>query len=131
MFKVKEMSITKNLDTAWSKAVKIKAGYKCEITGKTKDNCKLNSHHIVGRRNHTLRWDLRNGVCVSSGKHTLERQSIHQDPEWFREWLKENRPEDFEYIETNKNKIVKRTNADRRELLKELKAYIKENDKNT
>ena len=120
------MATTKQLDRLWSQCVKIRAGYKCEVSGKTKDQCKLNSHHIVGKRNFTLRWDIRNGVCISSGKHTLERQSAHQDPEWFRTWMLENRPSDFEYLEAKKNTITKRTNADRIELAKELKAYIKE-----
>jgi hypothetical protein len=121
------MSLIKDLDKAWSQAVKIRAGYKCEISGLTKHQCKLNSHHIVGKRNFTLRWDLRNGICVSSSKHTLARQSLHQDPEWARQWLLENRKEDFEYLESKKNMITKRTHSDKKELLKELRAYIREN----
>ncbi len=121
------MSIIKDLDKAWSQAVKIRAGYKCEISGMSKHQCRLNSHHIVGKRNFTLRWDLRNGLCISSSKHTLARQSVHQDPEWARQWLLENRKEDFEYLESKKNVITKRTHSDKKELLKELRAYIREN----
>jgi hypothetical protein len=121
------MATVKQLDLLWSQAVKIKAGYKCEISGLTKHQCKLNSHHIVGKRNFTLRWDLRNGLCVSSSKHTLARQSVHQDPEWARQWLLENRKEDFEYLESKKNMITKRTSSDSKELAKELRAYIKNN----
>jgi hypothetical protein len=121
------MATVKQLDLLWSQAVKIKAGYKCEISGLTKHQCKLNSHHIVGKRNFTLRWDLRNGLCVSSKKHTLDRQSLHQDPEWARQWLLEHRPSDFEYLEATKNMIVKRNTQDRKQIAKDLRAYIKNN----
>ena len=122
------MSITKNLDTAWSKAVKIKAGYKCEICGKTQHQCKLNSHHYVGRVNRALRWELENGICLCVQHHKFGKQSAHEDGDFIREWFKKNRPEDYNYTQLVKNVIFKRTNADRRELLKELKAYIKENE---
>jgi hypothetical protein len=121
------MATVKQLDLLWSQAVKVQAGYKCEISGLTKHQCKLNSHHIVGKRNFTLRWDLRNGLCVSTTKHTLHRQSVHQDPEWARQWLLEHRPSDFEYLEATKNIIVKRNTQDRKQIAKDLRAYIKNN----
>ena len=123
------MSITKNLDTAWSKAVKINSGYKCEVCGK-KDGV-LNSHHYVGRVNRALRWDLKNGITLCYQHHVGGKQSAHEDIDFFREWFKASRPEDYEHTQLVKNIIVKRTNAEKRELLKELKAYIKENDINT
>lgn len=125
------MATVKQLDKLWSQAVKVRVNYQCEVSGLSKHQCKLNSHHIVGKRNFTLRWDIRNGVCLSSKSHTLSRQSAHQDPEWFREWLLEKRKEDFEYLESKKNVITKRNAQDRKEIAKELRAYIKENDKTT
>ena len=125
------MSITKNLDTAWSKVVKIKAGYKCEICGRTNTQGKLNSHHYVGRVNRTLRWDLRNGICLCYTHHVGGKESAHQDNDFIMNWFKENRLEDYEHTQLVKNIITKRTNADKRELLKELKAYIKENEIDT
>ncbi len=120
------MAIVKNLDTAWSKVGKIKAGYKCEVCGK-KDGV-LNSHHIVGRVNRTTRWDLRNCVVLCYRHHVGGKESAHEDIEWFRNWCIENRKEDWEYVQAKKNQITKLTNPMRRELLKELKAYIKENE---
>jgi hypothetical protein len=127
LYRIKDVPITKNLDTAWSKAVKIKAGHKCEVCGK-RDGV-LNSHHYVGRVNRTLRWSLKNGICLCYTHHVGGKESAHQDGDFIREWFKTNRPEDYEHTQYMKNTISKRTNADKRELLKELKAYIKENER--
>ncbi len=121
------MATVKQLDLLWSQAVKVQAGYKCEVSGLGKYQCRLNSHHIVGKRNFTLRWDIRNGACLSSKKHTLERQSAHQDSKWFLDWFEEKRPSDFEYLEATKNIIVKRNAQDRKQIAKDLRAYIKNN----
>lgn len=112
--------MTKKLDTVWSEVVKKIAGYKCEVCGKDSSECKLNSHHIVGRTNRTLRWDLRNGVCLCSKHHKLGRQSAHEDPLWFKEWLEDERWEDVLYLYTQKDKITKWTLVDMGDKLKEL-----------
>ena len=72
----------KKLDRLW--AAKIREVGHCMICGKTDT---LNAHHIVGRRNRNVRWDLYNGVCLCSGHHTFNTQSAHQDPLWFNEQL--------------------------------------------
>ena len=74
----------KKLDEAWGLAVKIKAGYRCEVC---KKRSTLNSHHIVGRRNRMTRWDLRNGVCVCVKHHKFGIESFHEDPLWAKEEL--------------------------------------------
>lgn len=43
----------KKLDTVWSKKVKEKANYKCEVCGTTRA---LNACHIIGRRHRGTRW---------------------------------------------------------------------------
>lgn len=86
------------LDKIWSEKVKEIAGYRCEITGRGKESCQLNSHHYIGRTNRAMRWWLPNGVCLSAAKHKLDTKSAHEDPEWFRKemlrlrgakWLKD------------------------------------------
>jgi len=118
------MKYTEKLDTLWSKLVKIRARFKCEVC-KRKDS-QLNSHHIVGRTNRSLRWDLRNGVCLCVGHHKFLTQSAHEDPEWFRNWLMENRGEDFDYVNQKKNTIKKWTDSEKDELIKEFKEREKE-----
>lgn len=85
--------IKKKLDKLWSETIRSKG--RCEICGKSDY---LNAHHIIGRRALNTRWDLRNGCCLCSGCHTFKNQSAHQDPLFFIEWLKKNRPEDLEYL---------------------------------
>ena len=111
--------LTKKLDEAWSVACKKKADFKCEVCGATNY---LNSHHIVGRRNRTLRWDLRNSVCLCVLHHKFGIESAHEDPLWFREWLEENRWEDYQYLYCVKNTIVKWTDEELLEKLEKLKS---------
>lgn len=80
----------KTLDELWSKIVKDRAGNKCEYCGKTEY---LNSHHIFSRSNHSVRWDVENGVCLCAGHHVLSSFSAHKAPLEFAEWLKETRGE--------------------------------------
>ena len=115
--KVNKTSLTKRLDAAWSLEVKRRAGYRCEVCGKRNN---LNSHHIVGRRNRNLRWDLRNGVSLCVSHHKFGLQSFHEDPLWAREWLEENRWEDYAYLYTIKEEIKKWSIEEMKELLQVL-----------
>ncbi len=87
--------IKKELDTLWSKAVKLRAGGRCEICGKEYG---INSHHVIGRVNYNLRWDLRNGVALCISHHKFGVFSAHENPIYFMSWFKKHRPEDYEYI---------------------------------
>jgi len=116
----------KKLDKQWSELIKIRAGYKCEVCGKPAGQCKLNSHHIIGRRNKTTRWDLRNGCCLCVKHHMFGIQSAHEDSPWFDKWLQEHRKEDYEYVNSIKNTITKWKPADRVELIEEFKLMLKE-----
>ena len=116
--------LTKKLDSMWSRVVKIQAGNKCEVCGLEGDNCRLNSHHIVGRRNYRLRWELYNGVCLCSGCHTFRTLSAHQNPLWFESWLKENRGEDLKLLRTTMNEIKKWSMDDMLDLRKEFEESL-------
>ena len=114
-------SVRKSLDNLWSLAVKKKANNRCEVCHKAQS---LNSHHIVGRRNLQVRWDIRNGVCLCVKHHKFGVESAHEDPLWFREWLEENRWEDYSYLYCVKNEIAKWTLEDLIEKEQELKEYL-------
>ncbi len=117
--------LSKKLDEAWSLAVKKRAGYKCEVCG-IGESGHLNSHHIVGRRNRRVRWDVRDGVCLCVKHHRFGIESAHEDPLWFREWLEDKRWEDYAYLYTIKNQIKKWTLEDMEEQLEELNKIINE-----
>ena len=50
----------------WAADVKAHAGYKSEFSGKTGVLC---AHHIHRKQNLWLRYDLRNGICLTMGEH--------------------------------------------------------------
>jgi len=85
----------------WRAKVKERAGYRCEVCGRS--NCKLDPHHIITRKNLTLKWDLRNGCCLCCGCHTLNKLSAHGDPLFFIDWLKTHRLDDYNYLMVKKN----------------------------
>ena len=119
--KLTDKSINKKLDIMWSKLVKEKADYKCEVCGATS---LLNSHHIIGRVNRSLRWDLQNGVCLCVKHHEFGIQSAHQDPQWFMEWVETYRPEDYRHVKSLKYAIHKWTTEEKLVQLEEFENYV-------
>lgn len=79
---------TKTLDCLWSKLVKLKAKGQCEWCGSNKT---LNSHHVIGRRNKATRWNESNGVCLCAYHHMLSKNSAHQNPLEFIEFIRDKR----------------------------------------
>lgn len=122
-------SLTKKLDKQWSTLVKVRAKYKCEVCGKNGNQCRLNSHHIIGRTNRMTRWDLKNGCCLCTQHHKFGKQSAHEDAPWFDEWLQKYRKEDYDYVNSIKNTIKKWKPSDKEDLIEEYKIKIKEYEK--
>ena len=108
---IKVSSLKNKADDLWRSVGKERAV--CEICYHYKhlkvNYTQLQAHHIVGRRNMTLRWDLRNRAWLCPVHHTFGVKSAHQDPQWFIDYLLEYRKEDFEYLENKKNKLTKVT----------------------
>lgn len=90
----------KDCDAIWAKAVKARAGYKCE-----KENCNnkdLQSHHVVSRTNYALRFDIENGVCLCTYHHLFW---AHKDALAFAEWIATKR--DIPYLESKRGNRLK------------------------
>ena len=122
--KKKKDNLDKTMLDLWSEIVKIRAGYKCEYCGSTKS---LNSHHIFSRSNRSVRWDVKNGICLCALHHTLGNMSAHKAPLEFGDWIREQRGEQW-YIDlrAKSQTIVKHSRASKLEILEGLKAMIKE-----
>ena len=94
--KFKSDSRQTQADKLWAELIKLRAGGKCEYTGKT-DN--LHAHHLAGKSTYRLRYDLDNGMCLNGGIHKFvahrqDRQHI------FRHFVKRVRGADiFENLE--------------------------------
>ena len=56
----------KEVDELWSILIKLRAGNKSELSGKTEG---LNSHHLRGKSCRALRYSLDNGFCCTKGEH--------------------------------------------------------------
>lgn len=116
--------VEKQLDDAWSKAVKLKANGRCEYCGNMQQ---LNSHHIFSRAKRTTRWDLDNGVCLCVGCHIGNSFSAHKTPVAFVSWLIRTKGEQFINMLTLKsNQIGKYSDFELKIKLKELQEYIKQ-----
>ena len=90
----KKKSKTKVCDELWSKAVKKRAGYKCEYCGK---ETTLQSHHMIPRTNYATRYMLENGVCLCYKHHFF---FAHKDALGFGDWFKKKRKKDVIKIES-------------------------------
>jgi len=121
---ISKKGLTKQLDKLWSQLIKREAGNKCEVCDLEGGNTRLNSHHIVGRRNYRLRWELYNGVCLCSGCHTFRRNSAHQNPIWFDEWLRDGRSEDYKLVKSTMNEIKKWSMDEMLDLRKEFEESL-------
>ena len=64
--KSRNKELKEECDALWSDLIKHRANWKSEISGRTE---KLHSHHLRGKSNYRLRYDLDNGVCCTSGEH--------------------------------------------------------------
>ena len=88
-------------DEAWSAEIR-KVG-RCEYCNSTGQ---LNAHHIIARIRLKYRHDLSNGVCLCTRCHAFDPSiSPHIDSfsgERFLEWLKTERPDQFQWFEEHK-----------------------------
>lgn len=110
-------SLKNKADRKWAESVKRNAKGRCERCGKYEG---VQSHHVVGRQNHALRFDVRNGVALCWYDHYV---FAHQHPLDFAEWFREHRPADYAYVMDPENrKPVKRTIQDYMDLNEELAA---------
>jgi len=118
MKKKSRMYLRRKADKLWSELVRKKNNGNCEVCGKTGNQ----PHHCVGRKNLTLRHDLRNGVLLCFTHHTGGNLSAHNDPIWFLEWFKKNRPDDWKYL--SKKRIKLTPHIDYEKIIKKLSEQV-------
>ena len=116
---MKKKSRVKICDELWAKVIKKRAGYQCERCHRTQLESKLDAHHIIGRQNYHLRYDLTNGICLCFDCHI---NFAHCDPEGWHLWLMNNRERDYDYLNREKD-IIARNNY--QEIEDKLRKYLK------
>ena len=120
--------VEKDLDDAWSKLVKLRAGNCCEYCGNTKS---LNSHHIFSRGKKSTRWDVNNGICLCVAHHIGSGFSAHKTPLPFARWLIEKRGESwYDLLNYRSNQTYKAHDFEKEILLNELRKEIKQYENN-
>jgi len=92
-----------------------RANDRCEICGKRET---IQTHHICGRRNMRLRYDLKNGICLCAKHHRFATDSVEQDGTTIYTYMVDYRPYDWDYLITVKYEIRKWDEFGREELLK-------------
>ena len=101
---------THQLDKEISRIVRTK-GY-CIKCGKI-DN--LQTAHIISRSNRTVRWDLKNVLCLCAGDHI---NFAHKNPLLYAEFIKEYLGDDeYEQLKIRATKIKKWTIPEMQSLL--------------
>lgn len=90
---------TKKYDYIWKNLVKDRDGRKCQVCGMHPDSpIALQAHHIIPRTIYALRHDVKNGITLCVGHHKWGKFSAHGNGLWFTKWLKEHKPEQYEYL---------------------------------
>ena len=110
-------TLKRKADKLWSELIRLKVN--CEICSKPANN----PHHVIGRRNLTLRHDPRNGVLLCALHHTFGRESAHQDPVWFIYWMMKNRRKDYNYLMLKRMELAVKVDYDA--VLRKLKETFK------
>ena len=65
--------------------------------------------HLIGRYNYLYRWDLENVIPLCSYHHRYSREmSAHFQPAKFYLWLQENMPKTWEFVELNRQSIIRK-----------------------
>lgn len=113
------LKLRRKADKLWSEVIKFRNSGRCEICGKAGTN----PHHIIGRKNLTLRHDPRNGILLCYQHHVGGKESAHQDIVWFYRWLVINRTDNMEYLLRKRMDLT--TQVDYQKRIEELKELLK------
>ena len=111
-------SVKASCDRLWSQA--IRSDGVCERCGR---GGRLEAHHVYGRTNHRLRWNLLNGVALC---HACHRWAEHF-PILFTHWFEHRWPEVASILaEENRKGTVRRTLDDYLALEASLRGQLEE-----
>jgi 5-methylcytosine-specific restriction endonuclease McrA len=68
----------------------------CAICGDIKG---LQAHHLLPKERYkTLRLEPMNALVLCWDCHKFSKYSAHRNPIWFSEWLRKNRPRQFQWV---------------------------------
>lgn len=122
--KLKPKITIKECDTLWAKLIKLRAGNKSELSGKTE---RLNAHHLAGKPNYWLRYmELDNGFCCTAGEHIFGFHHAGRFMSYIKKVQALRGADIYERLEAIKSKSVKISLTEVKEFLEtQLKEYEK------
>ena len=88
----RQLEINKHIE--WRNRVKRRDKFRCQVC--ERNDCQLQTHHLIPKTIKVFMYDDKNGITLCSHHHRLGRYSAHQNPLWFVDWLKNNRPMQYE-----------------------------------
>jgi len=98
---MKRSTLKNKADKLWGKRIH-ERDQSCVVCGSEP----AQAHHIIGRKNYRLRWELDNGVLLCPKHHTFDTKfSAHQTPTLFGEWFEENYPERHQFLRDHVNEF--------------------------
>jgi len=123
MPKKTKTQLKKKLDVLWRTVGKENAV--CEICATLPPNERINytqlhCHHLIGRLSQATRYSLENRIILCSYHHSLGDFSAHNRPEWFRGWLKEHKPEQYEFMIEHQHDLKNWTTQELEEKIRNL-----------
>ena len=89
--------IKARLDKMWSEIIRKEAGYISEYSGKPLDRenkVYLCAHHLIGKPNLRMRYELLNGVCITTGEHSFIAHHTGREAQ-FKQRIKEIKGDDI------------------------------------
>jgi hypothetical protein len=93
----------KELDALWAKAVKLRAKMKSEY--KHIEGSYLAAHHIIGKQTLSDRYNLNNGVCITTGQHKWVAH-VQGRAQAFKDWALKKRGVTEEQLKmTSRNQV--------------------------
>lgn len=102
--------LVKKAFSLWSECSRILRNDRCEYCGIQNREINshgkptvLNVHHLVGRENKALRFDLRNACVLCTDHHKFGKDSAHKGSIFFYEWFRNYRPDDYWYLINNRD----------------------------
>lgn len=110
------------LDRLCAQIVKERDGWKCQHCGRVVEGVNAHCAHIMPRSSgNSLRWDLRNMLCLCFHCHI---NWAHKNPTDFTRWLEAKYPERMLYLQMQRRCICKWTKDEREGLVQELTATL-------
>lgn len=102
--------IIDRFDKEWSRLVRERDEYKCQICGKQSKY--VNAHHFIRRAVLPTRLDIQNGISLCAQCHTFNSTfSAHQTPGEFKKWFKKNWPARAKILEDKAKGYMSRAEA--------------------